>query len=519
MILTASSSQHLPATGSAREALRGKGQFWTPAWLADAMVAWTIAERPHSLFDPAVGPGTFFAAARRAGFTGSLAGYELHPESFLDGERASGLDATDFKGVCTGDFISARGAPTLPAVVSNPPYIRHHRLGEARKAVLRGMAMRLLGLAPDGRTGLQLFFLLKCLAQLAPNGRLAFLLPADVCEGVSAPVVWQRLAERFRLDAVATFEAAAAPFPRVDTNAILFCFTAASPVSQVRWLRVRQPDGDALAAVLKGGSRPDGAEVTVRALDEALATGLSRPSRPVVANGHGAGVPLARFARVVRGIATGENEFFFFTNVQREAAGLETRWFRRAVGRTRDCPNAVLEPADLARLDAAGRPTWLLYLGTEDPSELPVALRAHLRNGEARGLPDRALLRTRRPWYRSERREPPGILFAYLGRRDCRFILNQAAALPLTGFLCVYPHDPSPEATRRLWLALNHPATLANLPYVAKSYGGGALKVEPRGLDALEIAPAAIRAAGLEFVSTVAGLPPAQLRLLEEPAA
>jgi hypothetical protein len=40
---------------------------------------------------------------------------------------------------------------------------------------------------------------------------------------------------------------------------------------------------------------------------------------------------------------------------------------------------------------------------------------------------------------------------------------------------------------RELWQALNHPDTLANLAFVGKSYGGGALKVEPRQLDALEI--------------------------------
>lgn len=37
-----------------------------------------------------------------------------------------------------------------------------------------------------------------------------------------------------------------------------------------------------------------------------------------------------------------------------------------------------------------------------------------------------------------EQREVPPILFAYLGRRNTRFILNEAGILPLTGFLCVY---------------------------------------------------------------------------------
>src|SRR5207249_9814115 len=82
---------------------------------------------------------------------------------------------------------------------------------------------------------------------------------------------------------------------------------------------------------------------------------------------------------------------------------------------------------------------------------------------------------------------PPPLLFAYLGRRDCRFVLNRARALPLTGFLCVYPFDESPDQVERLWRAINHPDTIANLHFAAKSYGSGALKAEPRQLDQLLI--------------------------------
>ena len=64
--------QKLPASGDAREALPVKGQFWTPPWLAKVMAGWVTQAHPGVLFDPAVGPGTFFAAARETGFAGEL---------------------------------------------------------------------------------------------------------------------------------------------------------------------------------------------------------------------------------------------------------------------------------------------------------------------------------------------------------------------------------------------------------------------------------------------------------------
>src|SRR5436309_5068621 len=220
--------QILPGVGPRREELREKGQFWTPSWLAKVMAHWVTKEGPDTVFDPAVGPGTFFSAAREIGYTGRFDGYELH-ETALDGCIKSGLTKTELGRIVVGDFISKDLGRTFPAIVSNPPYIRHHRLSEQRKDGLRTVAERVLGFALDGRVGLHIYFLLKCLEHLSPYGRLAFLLPADVCEGISSKALWNRLCERYRLDAVLSFEQSAAPFPNVDTNAMVFLMSHAAP--------------------------------------------------------------------------------------------------------------------------------------------------------------------------------------------------------------------------------------------------------------------------------------------------
>jgi hypothetical protein len=485
-------TQKLPANGEAREALRGKGQFWTPAWLAKVMANWVTALGPKILFDPAVGPGTFFAAARECGFAGEFHGCELHPESFEEGWKL-GLKPQDFRHVQTVDFIGAASSKKYSAIISNPPYIRHHRLADTRKQELKRLAQSELGFALDGRVGLHVFFLIKSLAQLAPGGRLAFLLPADVCEGVSASALWHRICGQYRLVSALSFAEEAAPFPQVDTNAMVFLFSNERPQEQILWLRVLEKDTSGITAALAGARVQSAAKAHRRELAEALATGLSRPPRV----NDQRGVPLACFAKVVRGIATGGNEFFFLTREQLRAQHLPEKFFRRAIGRTRDCPADRLTPADLERLETSGRATWLLNLDGESSDQYPPTLQTYLGHGVKLGLPDRSLIQSRRPWYKMEKRTPPPILFAYLGRRDCRFILNESGAVPLTGFLCVYPWNTNPVAIKKLWTALNHPDTLVNLAMVAKSYGGGALKAEPRQLDQLEIPEAVLHQVGL----------------------
>ena len=86
-----------------------------------------------------------------------------------------------------------------------------------------------------------------------------------------------------------------------------------------------------------------------------------------------------------------------------------------------------------------------------------------------------------------EFRTPPPLLFSYLGRRNTRFIRNLAGVVPLTCLLCVYPHRTDQPSVDALWQVLRHRDTIANLALVGKSYGGGAIKVEPRALERLPI--------------------------------
>jgi hypothetical protein len=199
------------------------------------------------------------------------------------------------------------------------------------------------------------------------------------------------------------------------------------------------------------------------------------------------GTELGQFARVMRGIATGANEFFLLTSSQVRDLRLPPGTTIRAIARTRDVSGDLIDDATLQALDERGRPTFLLSPDGSPMEYLDSAVREYLLGGERLGIHRRTLIATRNPWYKMETRDIPPFLFAYLGRRHARFIRNRAGVVPLTGFLCVYPFDESAEATERLWSVLRHPETVDNLKLVGKSYGGGAIKVEPRALERLPL--------------------------------
>jgi adenine-specific DNA-methyltransferase len=481
--------QILPSDWAARESLREKGQFWTPQWVAEAMVAYCLADDSDSIFDPAVGAGAFFIAAKEIAEKKrrriNLFGAELDRDA-LRQAASNGLTARDLEKIVIGDFVLRPPDNRFPAIVANPPYIRHHRLSPSTKESLRALGVELIGKGLDGRAGLHIYFLLRALQLLSDGGRLAFIVPADTCEGVFAQTLWRWIASRYRLDAVVTFTPKASPFPNVDTNPIILLIRNARPESHFLWAQCQRAGSESLREWIEADfdlASTDALTVHRRDLQEGLDSGLSRPP----SERSDARIVLAAFARVMRGIATGANEFFFLTRQRAIELKIPAEMLLPAIGRTRDALTEEITQDTLRQLESAGRPTLLFAPDGRELDDFPEAARSYLQKGRDAELDKRPLIATRRPWYKMEMRRVPPFLFAYLGRRNARFIRNLAGVMPLTSFLCVYPHREDADSIARLWQALRHPDTVRNLPLVGKSYGAGAVKVEPRALERLPI--------------------------------
>jgi adenine-specific DNA-methyltransferase len=490
--------QEIPASGPVREALRHKGQFWTPHWIAAAMIRYVSPESTGHLFDPAVGACAFFRAWKQENNSRvEFFGCDIDLTSLREA-RSAGLTVEELHSIEERDFVLDPPQRKFLSIVANPPYIRHHRLSPETKQQLRLFCRQLLGREIDGRAGLHVYFLLRALDLLAPGGKLSFIISADTFEGVFARTLWEWITRKYVLEGVVTFSDEATPFPGVDTNAVVLFIRNSGSSSRFQWARCTQPETPLLADWVQrhfSGEFPG--NVFIRQRVEAVHTGLTRsPQAPHE------GYVLGDLAWVLRGIATGANEFFFMNQQQVAQLGVPEEYLIRAIGRTRDVSGDTISVQDLSQLSALGRPTYLLSIQESNRNRIPEQLHSYLVAGEVAGLPDRPLIASRKPWYRMESRSVPDFLFAYLGRRNARFIRNDARVVPLTGFLCVYSRSRKTDEIEKLWRILSHPRTLENLRLVGKSYGSGAVKVEPRALERLPLAEDLLSSVGLKPVQS-----------------
>ena len=478
--------QKFPTKWNEREILRDKGQFWTPSWVAEAMVSY-VAENTDLVFDPATGRGAFYEALLKlnkpkVSFFGTDTDNEVLSDEIYNQKNCF---------VEERDFIKNPPQRKFKAIVANPPYVRHHRISGETKIILKHLSTSITGNTIDGRAGYHIYFLIQALNLLEEDGKLAFIMPADTCEGKFAKNLWEWISEKFCIEGVITFDEKATPFPNVDTNAMVFLIKNSKPIKTLQWVKANQAYSrdlfNFISSNLSEGvltykqQKFETIEVITRQLKEGIATGFSRPEQ----NHNGFKFHLNDFANVMRGIATGSNEFFFLTAQQVKEIGIPQEFLKRAVGRTKDATESILTLKDVEKLEKENRPTFLLSINGHD--KFPKSVSNYLKVGEEMGLPNRSLIQQRKPWYKMEKRKVPPLLFAYLGRRNTRFIKNEAGVLPLTGFLCVYPIYDDKEFVEKLWRVLNHPDTLENLKLVGKSYGSGAIKVEPGNLNKLPI--------------------------------
>src|SRR3990172_7227178 len=115
--------QKLPTKWKEREKLRDKGQFWTPDWVAEPMIAY-VTQNADLVFDPGVGKGAFYTALKKVAPKKKFFGTDIDAE-IIDEARKEGIFSKNAK-LEVRDFILNPPKKFFKAIVANPPYIRHH---------------------------------------------------------------------------------------------------------------------------------------------------------------------------------------------------------------------------------------------------------------------------------------------------------------------------------------------------------------------------------------------------------
>lgn len=423
------------ASGDVGDAQR-LGQFFTPNWLADLLLAFCLRSPRDSVLDPSCGDGVFLRrAASRLRWMGArpspnqLVGVEVDPDVAVRARQALTQSGCQRPRVLVRDFtqISPQdmGRSLFSAVVGNPPFIRHEliaRRGGPGLAVKGDIPHPASGVHEgsvhlSGRSGSHVHFLVHAAGFVAPGGRLGFVMPNSWLDAAYGRELKRFMLQEFRLLAVVEPESERW-FNLAAVNACLVVLERcvnrdAVHSGRVAFVQTRAPLRDLAAAgwpaldafvdSILGGETPrhDGRlrcravpqphispeekwgpylrapDVYFRVLRQADSTLRPLGSLPQVAG--------VRYA-----LKTGANEWFYMRRSKAEELGLEPHLLRPVVRSPRQCAGIRVEAGDLTDVAVV----------VDDRQRIDgTRLQAWIEEGERRGYHTRVTCGARSPWY------------------------------------------------------------------------------------------------------------------------
>jgi adenine-specific DNA-methyltransferase len=190
-------------------------------------------------------------------------------------------------------------------------------------------------------------------------------------------------------------------------------------------------------------------------------------------------VPLSSYGKVVRGIATGANNYFTFNTEKQKKYNIKDKFMLPCITKAIDVTGSFFTKQDVERLKENGKNIFLINI--KDAKDQNIAQYIHF--GEQNEIHKKHLTSHRNPWYILENRPPAPIWVSVFNRKGLRFIRNEAGISNLTTFHCFYLNMFAANRTDLLFAYLLTDVSRQIFNDNRREYGNGLEKFEPNDLN------------------------------------
>ena len=452
-------------SGAPEYSQKRSGAYFTPDDVAASLVSWACRTPTDRMLDPSCGDGQFLA------LHGNSVGIEQNPISAHQAiERAPGALVHE------GDFFTwvDQTSERFECAAGNPPFIRYQTF----KGDMRSRALELcskLGVEFNGLASSWAPFMVATASVLKPDGRMAFVVPAEIGHApYAAPLLEYLVASFSTVQLVAIRKKL---FPALSEDCWLLYADGFGKCAQTIDLTVidefepnKSPpkatvkvDLAEWRAVWNRRIRPYLLPVAVRALYGSV---LADPETR----------RLADFANVGIGYVSGDNNFFHLRPSDAKRWGIPSAFLHPSLRNGRAMPAKQITTATVDRWTQSDRQVLLLRLLRGQ--ELPLAIRRYLDSSAGREARLGYKCRNRSPWFVVPDVQIPDYFMSYMSGRTVNLVGNAAGVSCTNSVHSVRVRDRALAAR----LLPQWPTSLVRLSCELEGHalGGGMLKLEPR---------------------------------------
>lgn len=444
------------------------GQFFTPEAIAVFMKRWVLSNEPKTILDPAVGNGVFLTGV---GADIKKVGYDIDPDIIAFFRQNGHMDYE----IRIEDFLIDHWDEKYDSIICNPPYNKFQTL-DNREEVYEDLKNH-LKIPLSGYSNQYVLFLLKSIKLLNTNGRLAFIIPNEFLNTGYGKIVKKFLIDEKCLKAILSFDNSKNIFEDALTTACIL-LVEKSNLNSAYFAKIESYNElDALSIESMSGilNIRNISYSDLQPNDKWQSLFEFKDSKTSFNNL----VPFRVFAKVKRGIATGDNDYFVFNKSKIEKYGISNKNLIPCAIKCVDFKKPIFTQSDFQKMKNKDISCYIFDGSLYSDANV----QKYIQLGEKNGVNKKYLTSHRVPWYSMELKEPSQIWVNVFSRQKLKIVRNIANIKNLTTFHSIYLNVSKERYTNILFCYLLTNLGQSILYENKRSYGGGLDKFEPNDLN------------------------------------
>lgn len=454
-------------------------QFFTPFCVADVMAKWILGNKQlKNILEPAFGLGVFSRAILNYRKEINIKGFEVDEVIFNSAKKY--FDDKENVNLLLQDYMYNDWKNKYDGIICNPPYFKFHDYDNKNilKEIEKNLKCKL-----NGFTNLYTLFLLKSIHQLSINGRCAYIVPSEFLNSDYGKLVKSYLIKSKTLRHIIVIDFEENVFDDALTTAsIIFCandnleervqfsnIQSLEDLSKIDEIITKYPN------LLETEQTYNFSELNPEIKWKAY---YQKQNSIKFKNL----VPFSTYAKVVRGIATGSNEFFTFNISKAKEFNIKEQYLLPCICSAKDVKTSFFTTQDFEALKKNDKAVFLFNAQSLNDENIL----SYIQKGENEDIDKKYLTSSRKPWYSLENRLPAPIWVSVFNRTGLRFIRNEANISNLTSYHCVYINQSKLFSNIEIDLLFAYLLTdTAKLIFAdnSREYGNGLQKFEPNDLN------------------------------------
>lgn len=446
--------------------IKAYGQYFTNPIIAKFMCEWAC-ENAKTLLDPAVGNSVFLKYARAEVKNCKLYGYEID-ENILD-FFGNPSKAT----IYNLDYLVNDWDKKYDSIVCNPPYNRFQSISN-RTEVLEEIYKH-TGVKYSSYTNQYILFLIKSIYQMAEKGRIAYIIPSEFLNSKYGIPIKQLMIDKKILSAIINIQNDKDVFFNATTTCCILLLEKNNQ-DTIRFYNLENINH------LKGNvseilEREKYLIINYTEIDakEKWRNYLNHEQEKNFKNL----VSVSKFCSISRGIATGANSYYCFSDENIKKYKLEKKFFSKCICRSADVKNPIFNEKAFDEISKQNKTVYLLDI--KEP--LSNNIKEYIKEGEKQGVNMKYLPSRRNPWYSMEQKEVAPIWVSSACREKMKFVRNLAGTKSLTTFHSVYVKDEYSRYIDIIFCYFLTPTAQLILRENRKELGNGLEKFQPNDLN------------------------------------